>query len=62
MSKKITKNYVKGSSIALEFNVSKIRALTDKEAEDRAKHRKSIGSDSIDRREIKRPTGRFIFI
>ncbi|MES2674455.1 MAG: hypothetical protein V4660_09445 [Pseudomonadota bacterium] len=37
MSKKITKNYVKGSSIALEFNVSKIRALTDKEAEDRAK-------------------------
>ena len=37
MSKKITTNHVKGSSVAPEFNVSKIRALTDKETEKRAK-------------------------
>lgn len=37
MSKKITKNHVKGSSTPLEFNLSKIRALTDEEAEKRAK-------------------------
>jgi hypothetical protein len=37
MSKKITTNHVKGSPIAPEFNVSKIRALTDKELEERAK-------------------------
>ena len=37
MSKKITTNHVQGSSLAPEFNVSKIRALTDKEAEERAR-------------------------
>ena len=37
MSKKITKNHIKDSTVAPEFNVSKIRALTDKEAEERAK-------------------------
>ena len=37
MNKKITKNYIKGSSVTPEFNVSKVRALTDKEVEERAK-------------------------
>ncbi|MDF3012530.1 MAG: hypothetical protein K0Q78_734 [Cellvibrio sp.] len=37
MSKKITKNHVKGLLTAPEFNVSKVRAFTDSEAEDRAK-------------------------
>ncbi|PUA26704.1 MAG: hypothetical protein B0W54_23495 [Cellvibrio sp. 79] len=37
MSKKITANHIKDSSVAPEFNVSKIRALTDKQAEERAK-------------------------
>ncbi len=37
MSKKITKNHVKGLSVTPEFNVSKVRALSDNEAEERAK-------------------------
>lgn len=37
MSRKITKNHIKGLSAAPEFNVSNVRALTDKGAEERAK-------------------------
>ncbi len=37
MSKKITINHVKGLSVAPDFNVSKVRALTDSETEERAK-------------------------
>ncbi len=37
MSKKIITNHVKGLSAAAEFNVSKVRALTERETEERAK-------------------------
>lgn len=37
MSKKITTNHIKGLSVTPEFNVSKVRALTEREAEERAK-------------------------
>jgi hypothetical protein len=37
MGKKIIKNHIKGTIRAPEFNVSKIRAMSDKEAVRRAK-------------------------
>ena len=37
MNKKIIISHVKGSPVAPEFNVSKVRALSDGETEERAK-------------------------
>ncbi|MCF6338947.1 MAG: hypothetical protein L3J84_13555 [Gammaproteobacteria bacterium] len=38
MSKIIRINHIKGANIVPEFNVSKIRAMSDKEVEKRAKN------------------------
>lgn len=37
MSRIIKKNHIKGNNLAPEFNVSKVRAMSDEEAENRAK-------------------------
>jgi len=38
MNKKITKNHIKGTPLEPEYNVSKVRAITDREAEERARN------------------------
>lgn len=38
MAKLIKKNHIKGSPIEPQFNVSKIRAMSDEEAEKRARN------------------------
>ncbi|MCO1334162.1 hypothetical protein MO867_07370 [Microbulbifer sp. OS29] len=37
MTKISSKNHIKGTAVAPEFNVSKVRAMSNKEAEERAK-------------------------
>lgn len=37
MSRIITKNHIKGNNPSPEYNVSKVRAMSDEEAENRAK-------------------------
>jgi len=38
MIKKVTKNHIKGTPVVPEYNVSKVRSMTNKEAEERAKN------------------------
>ena len=52
MSKIITKNHIKGTESNPEFNVSKVRAMTDNEAEARA--RKDPDAPIVDPKKLKR--------
>jgi hypothetical protein len=52
MGRKIIKNYIKGTIRPPEFNVSKIRAMSDKEAIRRAKE--DSDAPIVDPKKVKR--------
>ncbi|WP_299940088.1 hypothetical protein [uncultured Microbulbifer sp.] len=52
MSKIISKKHIKGVTVTPEFNVSKVRAMSDKEAEERAK--KDSDAPIVDPQKVKR--------